>query len=241
MRTEYLENIDLVSFDVWKTLIVPGPEEHGIKRAELIRDLLAPTENVHFVHELSVRVSREQDALMDSTGVQYGLTERIRGIYDLLPREKRVPTITDQVIELLDSYQAGVIRQYPPKFLEKDLLDTLSQLRGQGLSLALISNTGYLAGRHMLPVLKDIGILEYLEYTLFSDEVGVAKPNHKIFDALKGKSGLEGQRIVHVGDNYLADYRGAISAGLKSLHLSRNTTEDSVKIPNLRTLVGNWV
>ena len=52
---------------------------------------------------------------------------------------------------------------------------------------------------------------------IFSDEVGVSKPNIKIFEYLYENTQkikqLEKSKIIHVGDNIKADYEGALKFG----------------------------
>ena len=60
-----------------------------------------------------------------------------------------------------------------------------------------------------------IGLLDYFDFEIFSDEVNISKPNPKIFALLEQQleSKIDRNLIVHIGDNYKSDYLGAINYG----------------------------
>jgi putative hydrolase of the HAD superfamily len=117
---------------------------------------------------------------------------------------------------------------YPPVLMQDDLPDVLAKLACR-YELALMSNTGFVNGAEMRRALEAIGILKYFTYQIFSDEVGVNKPNPKIFQYLLSISGAEASQVVHVGDNRSADYDGAHAVGIHGVHLpSTLTVRDAV-------------
>jgi putative hydrolase of the HAD superfamily len=58
---------------------------------------------------------------------------------------------------------------------------------------------------------------EYFDFQIYSDECGFSKPNKKIFDLIhKEMPNMDKTQILHVGDNEIADYKGAIEYGFKA-------------------------
>jgi FMN phosphatase YigB (HAD superfamily) len=56
-----------------------------------------------------------------------------------------------------------------------------------------------------------------LDYCIFSDEIGYAKPSPKVFEVLFQETGCAPDSIVHVGDNMQADYEGAQKNSMHSI------------------------
>ena len=57
----------------------------------------------------------------------------------------------------------------------------------------------------------------------YSAKAGVEKPDGRIFQQAVAGLGVEPAAVLHVGDGRLEDVEGAVAAGLKALHLTRNT------------------
>ena len=82
---------------------------------------------------------------------------------------------------------------------------------------------------------KMIGIDKYLSGAVSSAEVGVSKPNPKIFEAALNKAGVEAKSCIHVGDDYEDDIVGANNAGIASIWLNHQHQKGSAM--NLATKV----
>lgn len=63
-----------------------------------------------------------------------------------------------------------------------------------------------------------------LEGIIISDEVGIKKPDPKIFHLALSKINSNSETTLFVGDNPLWDVKGAIDAGLVSVWLSNGQT-----------------
>ena len=57
----------------------------------------------------------------------------------------------------------------------------------------------------------------------YSAKAGVEKPDRRIFLQALAELGVEPGAALHVGDGRLEDVEGAVAAGMKALHLTRNT------------------
>ncbi len=94
---------------------------------------------------------------------------------------------------------------------------TLRALRERGYRTGLISNTGRTGGRFLRPVQERLGIGESFDVRIFSDEVGVRKPDRAIFQAALDELSLAAHEVVHVGDDVVADVAGAKMAGMRAV------------------------
>ncbi|HEY7649412.1 MAG TPA: HAD-IA family hydrolase [Methylomirabilota bacterium] len=99
--------------------------------------------------------------------------------------------------------------------VEPDALAALRLVRQAGLSAAVISNSN----GSVRSILEDLGLAAYLDFVLDSAEVGVEKPNARIFQMALERAGLGPGQAVYVGDLYSVDVLGARAAGLPAVLL----------------------
>ena len=87
--------------------------------------------------------------------------------------------------------------------------------------LSLTSNTGKTPGRALLKVLDTLNIRVPFTHFIFSDEARYLKPDTGIWQLLVDTNELKPEEIVHVGDSYRMDYKGARAAGLQAILFGR--------------------
>ena len=74
--------------------------------------------------------------------------------------------------------------------------------------------------------LERTGLRDYFDLLVISEEVGVAKPNKKIFDyALEQAGNPDRSRVLMVGDTAESDILGGINAGLATCWLNAHNRE----------------
>lgn len=73
----------------------------------------------------------------------------------------------------------------------------------------------------MRKVLGKMGILQETDCQFFSNESQIAKPDIRFFRLLEQKFACEPQEILHIGDNYEADYQGAMQANWQAFWFSQ--------------------
>ena len=89
----------------------------------------------------------------------------------------------------------------------------LDELRGRGLRLGVISNWD-----HRLPaLLRELELGPRLEVIVFSSQVGVEKPDPRIFRHALEVLAVEPAAVLHVGDSQLEDVEGATAVGMQAL------------------------
>ena len=93
-------------------------------------------------------------------------------------------------------------------------LETIKTLEENDIKIGLICDTGLTPGRVVRDLLDSVGLLEHLEVQCFSDEVGVPKPGHEIFDKAIAEFGVRPPEAIHVGDLKRTDIAGAQDMGM---------------------------
>lgn len=109
-------------------------------------------------------------------------------------------------------------------------VETVAMLARSGVPLALICDTGLTPGRVVREHLARLGMLDGLRAQLFSDEVGVPKPDARIFRAALGALDVAASGAVHVGDLLRTDVAGARGVGMRSVRL-RAVHDDASALP----------
>jgi putative hydrolase of the HAD superfamily len=97
--------------------------------------------------------------------------------------------------------------------------ETLEWLAAAGLRRALVCDTGFTPGYVVRQLLERTGLLDRLEVLAFSDEVGVPKPEARIFEHALGGIGTAPAAALHVGDLRRTDVAGARRLGMRSVRI----------------------
>lgn len=96
--------------------------------------------------------------------------------------------------------------------LYPDVVSVLEQLRHK-YRLGVVTNG------NSYP--EKMGLGEYFDFALFSQDIGIRKPDPRIFyEALKLAS-CTSEELLHVGDSERDDVKGAFNAGVSSVLLNR--------------------
>jgi putative hydrolase of the HAD superfamily len=93
----------------------------------------------------------------------------------------------------------------------------LERLKNRGCGLGIISNWDPSARS----ILTRQGLAEYFQPIIISSEVGIEKPDERIFRLALEKAGVPASRCLYVGDNYYDDAIGAMKVGMPSVIVNR--------------------
>jgi putative hydrolase of the HAD superfamily len=102
-----------------------------------------------------------------------------------------------------------------------DARPVLEWLRRRGIPVGIVSNWQ----RGLAHFCRELGLLEGVDVVLASAEVGLEKPDRRIFELAARRMGLAPEAMIHVGDHPIEDVDGARGAGLSALHLTREAPE----------------
>ena len=111
--------------------------------------------------------------------------------------------------------------EYKPVLLNDNLKSIFETIVSKGKTLSLLSNTAFLEGNVLRQVLEYYELSHFFSFQLYSDEIGVSKPNSTAFDLvfqkIRVQRTIKKKDIVHIGDNRKADYNGAINYGFNAI------------------------
>jgi len=93
----------------------------------------------------------------------------------------------------------------------------MRELRAMGLPLYAVSNWDI----ELAKVMEDLGWTGYFDGVIVSAVLGVEKPGGEIFEEALRASGVERERVVHVGNDLVTDVGGASEAGLDTVFVDR--------------------
>jgi beta-phosphoglucomutase len=117
--------------------------------------------------------------------------------------------------------------------LYDDVLPTLAALRDLGLPLGILSNFG----SHLGGILERFELAPFFEFVVISAEVGLAKPDSRIFDRVVAEVGVPRHRILYVGDHVGDDIEGAWGASLDAVLIDRGDHHAQVFCPRIGGLL----
>ena len=117
----------------------------------------------------------------------------------------------DELVREIETMEVRIQPDFTPGV--HTALDELSM----HYKLGIISDTIHTTGRGLRYLLQRQGLLRYFSYMLFSDEIGVSKPEPEVFRrAALGLSAAPYQ-IVHIGDRENNDIIGPLSIGMNAI------------------------
>ena len=207
-----------LTFDYWDTLYEGGalPERIALRRTAVGALLGAygralPEEQLRALYEQS---GREAERWWSDEQRGYRTDDRLKWILEraaVTPREpcEHIATAADAV--------DNALLMLPPAMLAGawPMLRSLSRQ----FSLGIISDTGFASGRAQDRLLEKDGARTFFAATVYSMEVGHAKPRPEIFAAAVAALGIPASEILHNGDNERTDVRGALGAGFRAVRL----------------------
>lgn len=135
----------------------------------------------------------------------------------------------DMVRKALDSLFAVTQTNW---VLEEDAQSTLKKLEKDGYRMGLISNAGDDQDVHQL--VRRFEISQYFDFILTSAACSYRKPHTRIFELAIANWYFLPSETVMVGDNLDADIRGAKSAGLYGVWISRRAGQSSEDQPRVQ-------
>lgn len=187
--------IKLVAFDLWQTLAYRDVGYHASAKMLEETKVNIPKEKFVKIFEESLQTKKWKSKIS-------AYTHFCRNI-GLRPREENVSLLMD----IRDKAEAKT-KLYPYT------IPLLKQLKNLGYKTALVSNSSVFAVKQ---VKKKTKILRFIDYPIFSFEVGVIKPDLRIYKRLLAISGCEPGEVIMVGEKINDDVIPAKQIGIKAI------------------------
>jgi putative hydrolase of the HAD superfamily len=198
-----------VTFDFWNTLFRPSDGALHVRARRLAPWLRTSDEAVHaaFVEGFERHVAEWR------AGRCWGARDFARVLLNRFSVDGRYRRL-DELTRLIEISGVGLGERPVDGALE-----AVEKLRDAGVKLGVVSDTGFSPGRVLRGFLSRAGLLHRFERAalIFSDEVGVPKPNPRIFRAALEGLGVEPGQAVHVGDLRATDVAGSRAMGMGSV------------------------
>ncbi|MDJ0737873.1 MAG: HAD family hydrolase [Nostocaceae cyanobacterium] len=105
-----------------------------------------------------------------------------------------------------------------PWFVYPDVLEALKKWQKMGIELGIISNFD----SRIYSVLQGLQLRDFFKSVTISTQVGVAKPDPKIFAIALLKHDCSPEAAWHIGDSIKEDYHAARTAGLRGIWINRD-------------------
>lgn len=210
--------IRAVTIDLWYTLLQDTEatgEARAIARLAALRAAFVAS-GLHVPEDrLLAAYTRlgEVHASIQEEGRDLTMGEHVARFIELLDLGQ--PVSASAFARIRDAYIHSVIDALPVPM--PGASELLSALRTAGLPLALISNAGRTPGIILRHYLEAYGMAAHFETLIFSDEVGLAKPNPAIFALALERLGVRPENAAHVGDDLVLDLLGAQRAGMRAI------------------------
>lgn len=153
-------------------------------------------------------------------GARYSLEVLAGGVHDQLGIVQR----KEETLLLADALGGPRYRAW----LWDGVAEALTALHQAGVRMGVIADT-HLTGRMMRGVLTGVGLAGFFGPIICSCDLGVQKPDRRIFEAARGAlSAPPDESVLYVGDNIAKDIDGATAYGWDAaLHLTRSTNPQS--------------
>ena len=209
------------SFDLWLTLIKSHPEFKA-KRVELFSSFF----NVDKPVEEVAKTVKYYDDLCNSINEVIGGNIDTFEIYLMILSALGVDVKELDKESLNEFYNKSeeLFLEYKPVVIFENIHDFFEDIKNQGKTINILSNTGFIKGKTMRKFLIHENLDQYIDFHIYSDEINYSKPNPLIFQEVKKNikdQDLPMNRILHIGDNPVADYQGAKDFGF-SAHLLKH-------------------
>jgi putative hydrolase of the HAD superfamily len=222
--------IEAVYFDVGNTLLYPYPSVSEVVRQVLeeeghIHDLSAIDDLMPLVDDYYEDRYREDDTFWtdeDETSAVWV------GMYSLLCRKLGIDVDAERIARrVYDEF--GLAHRWRAY---DDVAPAFERLKRRGVAIGLISNWDSRLAR----LFDGLGLTALIDTVVSSAEVGLHKPDPRIFELALERLGVAAADAAHVGDHYYADIVGAGAVGMTPVLIDRHDGGVPASEPFIRSL-----
>lgn len=188
--------IKLVIFDLWNTLAYKRGDSHSTIKMQKFLKIKMPHKKFIKIFENSVQTKRWKSEYK---------------AYENLAKNCRVAATKENIEKLIK------IRHRAEKntSLYKHTIPMLRELKNKGYKIALLTNSSVFA---INEIKRKTKILDYIDYPVFSYDIGAVKPDLKGYRYILKKSKTKPFQAVMIGDNPEDDFYPAKKIGINSIH-----------------------
>lgn len=202
-------NIKVVFFDLFFTLVTP---KYNDLRNEYDVLKLTMEEWEKYAEDEELYLTRALGQEKDPEKIIDAILEKMRIEYE--------PSHKAEILNLREERMKKCLVK-----VEKDIVETISQLRKNGKKICLISNADVIDGMHW----DKSPLSEVFDEKIFSYEVGYVKPQADIYKIALKKMNVEAENCAFVGDGGSDELKGAKELGMKTVLVTHILKRDETK------------
>ena len=200
-----MENIEVIFFDLFFTLVVPRYEDN---------------EKNNEYYELCISRGNWEEIAEDEKLYYERATGKIKYSSDIIREilnkcginkdESDIEIIAKKRIKRFERCLSNI---------ENNIIKTLEYLYENNIRMCLISNSDVIdkAGWAGSPIKR------YFQDAIFSCDIGILKPDKRIYEIALRKMGVEPEKAMFIGDGGSDELRGAKSLGMQTILLTHFT------------------
>lgn len=216
------------SFDLWLTLIKSNPDFKKQRALYFFKNYNSQKKTILEIETIFREVDLMCNSINEKTGKNLDSDEMYLIVLSQINNSNDFSGINfDDLYREIEI----IFFNYLPVLYNEETIITLDKLKNEsGSSFNILSNTAFIKGSSLKQVLNHYQISKYFDFQLYSDEIGVSKPNKTIFELMVQKamdtqknSTLTRSECLHIGDNFIADIQGAENIGLHSYQINSNS------------------
>jgi len=217
LKLEY-SNYKHLSFDLWLTLIKSNPEFKK-KRNLLFKDFF----EVEYSIEKVTEVVRYYDVLCNNINEKTGFNIDTFEIYYFILNALNVNVDEIGIERLSEFYKETelLFMKFKPDLIYPKIQLLFEKIVEQEKTISILSNTAFIKGVTLRKLISYYELENYFSFQIYSDETGFSKPSKEMFELvhneIKSLKSIEKKEVIHIGDNKIADYDGAMKFGFDAL------------------------
>ena len=212
-----------VSFDLWGTLIKPNP----LYKEKRLQYLSKQHNQQDKTDEELAALIKAAEVIIDDVGLATGRSLHVHQIIAILLGTigVKVASYSPRDLETIHQDLSVLFRDYPPQVYD-NTVEVLTMFKDAGITMNILSNTGFILGSEIRDFLESRNMLDFFDFTLFSDEMVYCKPSQIVFQRMIELATLHRKtavlKVLHVGDHEFLDYRPSILAGCEGFLINSN-------------------
>jgi len=218
--TEICDRAEVVSFDVFDTLLyrTVEPPDYLKRLAANLATERYSSRGYPLTTELILYVRQESEARQRRLARRAGSdTEcRLSGVIHEMLYRLFGPGVADADTRLLVDNELEIERQHLR--VADGVPELLQQLKSRNKRVICTSDT-YLEQTHLQEIFVHLGVSRWIDAIYASSEYGFGKYSGRLFQEILKTEGIEPRQLIHVGDSYQSDVRGAVKAGVPAVFL----------------------
>lgn len=233
LNKRYVEKFNTFSFDMFDTLVfrkVDPPECIHQSTANYIKELLLEEGITGITIDYILKIRYERESILRGQSFEAGKDYEC-GLFGILfetltnlRNEDFANKYTNKVINYEISSEKKVLYPNP------EAIPTLKALKEQGKRIIIVSDM-YLAKEDLIEILNSCNLMQYIDEVYVSSFYGYSKGTGRLFKKLIEDKILKSNETLHIGDNFISDYKMPKNEEIYSLwYFSKNNNKRRKKI-----------